>query len=124
MLKRRDEISRRLKEGAQFRGEYMTLTVVPCETAAAFRDERVEALGKRTNLTRMAVLARKKCGRANKRVRLKRLVREFFRLNQNLFVRYESVIFSLDSIVKDESDFKKELARLSDRAQKHGKNCE
>ena len=69
----------------------------------------------------MAVLVKKKCGKAHRRVRLKRIVREFYRTNRNLFPDCEAVLFSLESPVYDEKKFKYELSAI---AQKYYESCQ
>ncbi len=116
MLKRREDISRRLKTGMKFRGKYLTLVTVSRGLTEPLKSRDEGLPGQKPAMTRMAALVRKSCGRAHDRVRLKRLTREFFRLNQASFQEFESVIFSLERQVENEKDFKRELRELLNKA--------
>lgn len=91
-------------------GEYITIIIV---SKGIIRDSKEKKSDSTGNYQRTAVLVKKSCGKANRRVRIKRLVREFYRLNQDLFPDCEAVIFSLEGAVDDEKKFKEELLRLS-----------
>jgi ribonuclease P protein component len=106
ILKSRAEIGRIFKKGIWIQGEYLNLIISPLGM--------FEKTGNRLS-PKFAVLVNKKCGRAVKRNRLKRIAREFFRSNRNLFQRCYAVIFSFDRIVDDEPSLKKEMVELANR---------
>ena len=111
-LKVRADISRSFRFGTRINGEYLTLIVVPKGIIRVAIDKHEDADGE---FQKTAVLVKRSCGKASRRVRLKRLVREFYRLNQQLFPGCEAVIFSLEKAVDDEKKFKEELMELTKR---------
>lgn len=118
MLKVRADISRGIRFGDKFPGENLTLIIVGPGVIRKKPGEECKQYKTGKTLPEMAVLVSKKCGRSYRRIRLKRLVREFFRLNQELFQGCDAVIFSLHKSVEDEKEFKEELKRLSETASK------
>ena len=115
MLKRRGDISRALKKGKKYRGKYLTLVTAP---PGLLNIEIREDGEKRTQPPMMAALVKKRCGKSVKRVRMKRLVREFFRLRQELFEGYEAVIFYMDTSIENEAEFKAEMLALAEKAKR------
>jgi len=109
MLKVRAEISHGITAGRKFRGYYLTLIVVD---EGILSSRRPSFKGKPAEGKRMAVLVGKKLGRAYKRVRAKRLVREFFRLNRDDFPNCDALIFTLERALDDEVEFKREMGEL------------
>jgi ribonuclease P protein component len=118
VLKVRADISRGLKYGKKYSGKYLTLVIV---LPGIIRTRRGENKNE-TSAAKMAVLVRKKCGKAYQRNRIKRIVREFYRLNQDKFPNAEAIIFSLESFIDSEEEFKQELSTLADLAKADSKS--
>jgi ribonuclease P protein component len=113
MLKVRGEISRGFKLGDKVRGKYLTIIAMKPGTLRKPRPLQQTISHKYTELTKIAVLTTKKCGRAVARNHLKRITREYFRLHQHYFQNFEAVIFSIDKEVLDEAEYLRELELLS-----------
>jgi ribonuclease P protein component len=114
VLKSRADIGRIFKQGKWHRGELFNLIIAP---NGMLKKESTESHPK------FAVLVNKKCGRAVKRNRLKRLSREYFRLNVALFQSYDAVIFAFDRTIEDESALKKEMIELTHKVTCNAGNC-
>ena len=115
VLNVRGDISRAIKKGKRIPGKYCCLIRV--SEGILRPPKNADISSNRWNHKKLgpkfAVLIKKKCGSAVKRNRMKRIVREYFRNNKELFMGEEAVIFALENRVEDEADFKKELEVLS-----------
>ncbi|MBC8203958.1 ribonuclease P protein component [bacterium] len=115
ILNIRGDISRAVKKGKRIQGKYCCMIRVSEGIIRPSKNDETSAnLWNHKKLgPKFAVLVKKKCGSAVKRNRMKRIVREFFRNNKELFMGEEAVVFALENRVEDEADFKKELEVLS-----------
>jgi len=110
MLKVRADISRSVKYGQRVSGKYLTVIFVSPGIIRIKPGESAEEIVR--NQPKLTVLVRKKCGCSVKRNRLKRIAREFFRLNQDLFGGCAAVVFDIYNSIDDENCFKNEMESI------------
>ena len=106
-LKKSSDIQRVLKSGRRIKGEFITIIFTFKGKVLAERNGYIGS-----GRTKYAVLVNKKCGKAVRRNRIKRIIREFYRLHKSVFIDAETVIFKVDRFIEDDSKLLQELTVL------------